>query len=108
MHLALRLAGSAGLPKDYALDQNYPNPFNPMTFIRFQLPVSSLVTLRVYNVLGQEVAKLVDEFQAAGYKTAGFDASTLSSGVYFYRLDAVSVSDPAKGFTQVKKMLLMK
>ena len=90
------------MPKEFSLQQNYPNPFNPATVIRFQLPVSSTVTLRIYNVLGQEVKSLVNgEFQEAGFKTVSFDASSLSSGVYFYRMQA-------GGFTDIKKMLLVK
>ena len=64
--------------------------------------------LKVYNVLGQVVTTLVDGAQTAGYKSAEWNASNFASGVYFYRLEAVSVSDPSKSFTQVKKMLLMK
>jgi hypothetical protein len=106
------------LPAKYLLAQNHPNPFNPSTTILFDLPVESYVMLKVFNILGKEVATLIDGRQEAGYKTiefsaegvsaSGGNASTLASGIYFYRLDATSVHDPGKSFTQVKKMLLMK
>jgi hypothetical protein len=89
------------LPEEYNLSQNYPNPFNPTTQIQYALPVASQVTLEVFNSLGQKIATLVDAQQSAGYHTASFDASQLSSGVYLYKL-----STP--GFSQTKKMLLIK
>jgi hypothetical protein len=92
---------TAGTPKAFALSQNYPNPFNPATVISYQLPVSSQITLKVYDVLGREVVTLVNEPKAAGNYTATFDASKFSSGIYFYRLQAGS-------FIQTKKMVLVK
>ncbi len=89
------------LPEQYILSQNYPNPFNPNTQISYALPEASQVTLEVFNSLGQKVATLVDAQKSAGYHTASFDASQLSSGVYLYKL-----STP--GFSQTKKMLLVK
>ncbi|MFI5252768.1 MAG: T9SS type A sorting domain-containing protein [Bacteroidota bacterium] len=88
-------------PASYLLHQNMPNPFNPTTMINYELPDAGHVTLKVYNMLGQEVATLVDEVQDAGYRTARFDGSNLSSGVYFYRL-------VAGGFSDFKKMILVK
>jgi hypothetical protein len=89
----------------FALSQNYPNPFNPSTMISYQLAVNSHVTLKVYNVLGQEVATLVNDRQEAGSYTVSFNTSkgtlSLSSGVYFYRLNAGS-------FVSTKKLILMK
>lgn len=89
------------LIKNFALRQNYPNPFNPITVISYQLPVSGSVELFIYNILGQKVATLVSKKQPAGIYKMEWDASALSSGVYFYKL---SSSD----FTSVKKMLLVK
>ena len=89
------------VPATYALQQNYPNPFNPSTTVRYELPKASHVTLKVYTTLGQEVATLVDEAQEPGYKSVQFDGSHLSSGVYFYRLQAGD-------FVQSMKLVLMK
>jgi hypothetical protein len=96
------------MPETYSLAQNYPNPFNPTTTIEFNLPEDAIVTLKVYNTLGQEVATLLDrEEVSAGEDYATFDASSLSSGVYFYRLIAQEVET---GVTtqMIKKMVLMK
>jgi hypothetical protein len=90
-----------GLPANFSLEQNYPNPFNPATTIHYALPTTAYVRLSVYNMLGQEMLRLVDGIQDAGYKTVNVNAYTLPSGVYCYRLDAGT-------FTQVKKMLLLK
>jgi predicted GH43/DUF377 family glycosyl hydrolase len=89
------------LPEKFALEQNYPNPFNPTTVISYQLPVSSDVTLKVYDLLGREVATLVDEFIPAGKYEVEFDGSNLSGGTYFYRLRAGEV-------TASKKLILLK
>jgi len=88
---------------NYRLDQNYPNPFNPSTKIRFSVNTNSLVTIKVYNILGKEVALLLNEQKRPGEYTIDFNAGkfNLSSGVYFYRLTA-------SNFTSVKKMLLLK
>ena len=89
------------LPKEYALDQNYPNPFNPSTRINYQIPVNANISLKIYDVLGNEVAELVNEFKTAGYYEVKFNAGKLTSGVYFYRIES-------DNFTQTRKMLLMK
>jgi hypothetical protein len=96
------------IPTQYSLEQAYPNPFNPTTTIKYSLPVDSRVILKVYNTLGQVVTILSDEIQQAGFKSAKWDATGISSGVYFYKLEAVSVSEPGKTFTQVKKMVLVR
>jgi hypothetical protein len=89
------------LPTQFALQQNYPNPFNPTTTIDYTLPQTTVVTLRVFNVLGQEVKTLTNSVESAGVHSVQFDATNLTSGVYFYRLQAGS-------FSQVKRMLLLK
>jgi hypothetical protein len=89
------------MPVSFQLDQNYPNPFNPSTVISYKLPISSLVTIKVYDVLGREVQTLVNERQAAGNHSVTFNASSLPSGVYFYRLQAGN-------YSAAKKVLLLK
>jgi hypothetical protein len=96
------------LPKEYALIQAYPNPFNPTTTIKYHLPLDSRVTLEVYNLVGQVVATLAHEVQSAGYKSLKWNASSLSSGVYLYRLDAVSVTNPDRSFSQGMKLVLIR
>jgi hypothetical protein len=93
------------LPEVFTLRQNYPNPFNPTTVISYQLRVHSFVTLKVYDVLGREVATLVNKIEEPGYKSVKFDASTASggllSGVYYYRLQAGR-------YVETKKLLLLR
>ncbi len=96
-----------GLPGEYALDQNYPNPFNPATVIHYELPGASRVTLRIYDLLGQTVAVLVDGVQDAGYKSIAWDASSRASGIYFYRLTADAL-DHSQHFSGGRKMILVK
>jgi hypothetical protein len=98
--------GEAVLPGTFQLFQNYPNPFNSMTVIAYRLPVRSHVTLKLYNILGQEVASLVNETQEAGPRLALWRAAA-SSGVYFYRLNAVDAADPRRSFSEVRKMVLL-
>lgn len=100
------------LPETFVLMQNYPNPFNPTTTIQYALPSAATVSLRIYNLLGQEVATLVDESQSAGYHTAIWNGrnqygAQVATGVYFYRIEARS-TDGAAPFTALKKMLLVK
>jgi len=89
------------VPKDIILYQNYPNPFNPKTTIEFQISELNFVNLKVYDVLGNEIAILVNEEKAPGYYQVDYDASSLASGIYFYKLSAGSLS-------QVNKMILLK
>ena len=91
----------SGIPKNFALQQNFPNPFNPTTVISYELPVTSSVRLIVYDMLGREVAVLVNEQRPAGAHTAMWDAQGMPSGVYFYRLTAGS-------FMSTHKMLMIK
>ena len=85
----------------YNLEQNYPNPYNPSTTIKYSIPVLGFVTLKVYDVLGSEVTKLVNEEKLAGEYQVQFDGSSLTSGIYFYQLKAGD-------FISTKKMILMK
>lgn len=105
------------VPLDYALNQNYPNPFNPSTAISFQLSAVSFVRLIVCDVLGREIAVLVDEVRQPGTHTVQWDASRFPSGTYFYRMQARKTdggqagdasTGSARGFVETKKMILLK
>jgi len=96
------------LPVVFALEQNYPNPFNPSTSISYSLPKESFVCLKVFDVLGRGVATLVNETKRAGYFTVPWNVTTTPSSIYFYRLEAVDLTEPTNSFVQVRKMLLMK
>jgi hypothetical protein len=89
------------LPSDFILEQNYPNPFNPSTKIRYSIPENSFITLKVFNLLGEEIETLVNSEQSAGVYEATFDASELSSGIYFYTLST-------KNSVNTKKMILVR
>jgi hypothetical protein len=89
-----------GVPASYALGQNYPNPFNPSTTISYELPIESHVTLRVFDLLGKEVATLVNGVQEPGHKSVQWNAGGVASGVYLYRLQAGS-------YSSTKKLLLL-
>lgn len=88
-------------PSSFVLEQNFPNPFNPLTEIRYQLPVASDVSLRVFDLLGSEVAELVNEWKAPGSYKVRFDGKRLASGVYFYRIHAGE-------FVRTNRMLLLR
>lgn len=108
------VSGPPELPASYLLEQNYPNPFNPSTTIHFELPQPSRVTLKVYNVLGQEVMTVVNEELAAGRFDVRIDAAALASGAYFYRIHAegtgIAAGTPghSNGFVQTRKFLLVR
>ena len=89
------------IPTTYILSQNYPNPFNPSTTIEYAIPKTSFVTLKIYDILGTEVRSLVNEEKNLGSYQINFDASSLASGIYFYKIQAGS-------FVQTKKMILLK
>ena len=89
------------MPKAYNIEQNFPNPFNPSTTITYQIPNDGQVTIKVFDVLGREVKTLVDEFKPANWYSVVFDASHLSSGMYFYSIHAGD-------YNAVKKMMLIK
>ncbi|MDI6804509.1 MAG: T9SS type A sorting domain-containing protein [Bacteroidota bacterium] len=99
--MILKFESGSFIPNQYALEQNYPNPFNPTTIINYQLPIDNWVTLKVYDVLGREVATLVDEFKDSGYYEATWDATNIPSGVFFYRMQTGS-------FSETKKLILMR
>jgi subtilisin-like proprotein convertase family protein len=92
---------NAEVPQEYKLEQNYPNPFNPSTTIKFSIPVKGIVKLKVFDMLGKEVAVLINKEMSAGNYNIDFTGAKLSSGVYFYKLET-------EAFTDVKKMLLVK
>ncbi len=95
------VADRGHVPLSFALEQNYPNPFNPRTVVRYQLPVAGHVQLKVFDILGREVTTLVNDFRGPGRYEIQFDASSLASGVYFYRLTT-------DGFTRTMKMALVR
>src|SRR5690606_16044772 len=95
------VTGTGENPFTYSLSQNYPNPFNPTTSIHFSTPSLQNVSLKVYDMLGRQVAELVNGMHQAGNYTISFNGSELSSGVYYYKLEA-------ENFTQTKQMVLVK
>ena len=101
IRLIISEAQIAETPKEYGLDQNYPNPFNPTTEFRYQVPLESHVVLKIYDVLGQEVGKIVDRINSPGVYTVQLDGGNLGGGVYFARLSA-------EKFVQTRKILLIK
>lgn len=92
---------NSNISDDYKLYQNFPNPFNPATILSYKLNQSGFVTLKVYNLVGQVVATLVDEYQEVGTYSKQFDATNLSAGIYLYKLQV-------NNFTSVKRMTLIK
>ncbi len=111
--LALVLSSSSEIPVRYNLSQNWPNPFNPATNIQYEIPVPSIVSLTITNVLGQEVVTLLDAVQEPGFRSIAWNGTDRSgnivpTGIYFYRITATSLSNPKDSFSQVRKMLFMK
>ena len=100
---------SPALPQSFSLSQNYPNPFNPTTTISFDIPLRSLVSLKVFDMLGREVSTIVSGELPVGSYTRQWNAAKMPSGVYFYRLVAKAISSGEAGsFTETKKLLLLK
>ena len=89
------------IPDNYSLKQNFPNPFNPSTTIRYSVPKAGFITIKVYNILGELVSTLINEYRQAGDYEIKFNGSNLSSGIYFYRMQAGN-------FVEVKKLVLVK
>jgi len=96
------------VPSLFNLYQNYPNPFNPTTTIRYDLPVTANVRISIYDVLGKEVALLIDTQQPAGEHFVEFNTPGLSSGVYFYRLEANDITDPSQSYNAIRKLAVIK
>ena len=97
----IRNITEAKIPSKYILHQNHPNPFNPTTTIEFSLPYTEFVTLKIYNILGEDVATLISERLSSGKYKYEWDASNLASGLYLYKIQAGD-------FVDIKKMVLMK
>jgi hypothetical protein len=95
------------IPEKYALLQNFPNPFNPSTTIRYGIPSDSRVTIKIINTIGQEVTTLINSTQSSGYHEVNFNAGNLASGIYLYRISAISL-DGKSTFVDTKKLILMK
>ncbi|MGB5288813.1 MAG: T9SS type A sorting domain-containing protein, partial [Ignavibacteriaceae bacterium] len=89
------------VPDNYSISQNYPNPFNPSTTIKYSIPQASFVKIKVYNTLGQVIAELVNQEIQIGNHEVSFDARNLTSGIYFYRIEAGN-------FVETRKMILIK
>jgi plastocyanin len=101
VELPVSVADDGSIVNKFELNQNYPNPFNPTTTIKYSIPANGIITLRVFNAIGEEVSMLANEIKEAGTYDVSFNAAQLSSGIYFYRLQAGS-------FVETKKMILMK
>ena len=97
---------SSEIPKSFSLSQNYPNPFNPATSIKFSIPQKAFVTITIYNVLGEEITKLISEEFSPGTYETNWDATNYPSGVYYYQLTVSS--ERLTKYTETKKMILIK
>lgn len=112
-YIQTKLTEIGAIPNEFELSQNFPNPFNPTTVIRYGLPDASHITIKIYDLLGQEIITLVDETQENGYRSVEWNGKNnlgveSASGLYFYRIEAADRQNPGKKFVQVKRMLLMK
>ena len=108
--LVLAPAHAPDLPHEFALAQNFPNPFNPLTVIRYQLPVRAHVSVKIYNVLGEQVKTLIDEIKDPGFMSVEWNAENMPSGVYYYRLVASPQIEAGQRspFVETKKLLLLR
>ncbi|HMS34855.1 MAG TPA: T9SS type A sorting domain-containing protein [Ignavibacteria bacterium] len=97
----ISVQNSSSIPEEFSLKQNYPNPFNPTTNIQYDLPLDNFVSIKIFDITGREITTLVNEFKTAGRYSAGFNGADLSSGIYYYKIEAGN-------FSQVRKMLLLK
>jgi hypothetical protein len=95
-------------PPAYTLFQNYPNPFNPSTDIEFRILKPGFVTIKIFDLLGREVATVLNDWRAPGEHHITWAADAMASGVYLYRLEVISANDPSKHFSQIRKMILIK
>jgi hypothetical protein len=102
---ALGIQNTINVPEKFSLFQNYPNPFNPVTTITWQVAERGYTTLKIYDILGNEIKTLINEEQSSGKYEITFDASEFSSGVYFYKLNAISNNAEYFG---VKKLMILK
>ncbi len=105
--IVVETQGNTSVPAEYSISQNYPNPFNPSTTIEFSLPKDSEVTLKIYNLLGQEAASLISGKMDSGFHTIKFNAAGLPSGIYLYKITALSL-DGNSNFNCVKRLMLVK
>jgi len=96
------------IPEVFSLSQNYPNPFNPSTTIRYGVPFSSFVSIKIFNLLGQQVAELVNAERAVGWYEVTWNANKITTGIYLCKMDAINSSDPKQKFTQLRKILFLK
>lgn len=102
------ISSNVELPTEYSFT-NYPNPFNPSTVIKYQLPVNSYVTIKVYDLIGKEIAELVNDSKQAGYYEVNFNAGRLASGIYICTIKADNLAgDQGRSFVQSRKLMLMK
>jgi hypothetical protein len=98
---------SVGLLNDFSLEQNYPNPFNPATIIKYNIPEESTVQIKIFNVVGEVVTELINEVESSGSHQKIFNASNLTSGIYFVKMNATTLNS-GKAYSSMIKMIYMK